>query len=453
MRGSYRGYTGALLSVGIVGMLVGVLTPLLLGCGGAAGTDDDGTGGNSSSGGSVSSGGTAASGGTSASGGSGTGGSQTGGSSSTGGTAPGDFDPEDLGTRCEDGSCPSGLTPTHFEICGIASCDPVCECHLPCEDGGCPDGLSCQTGGFNLAENVCLCSTPSGSTPSRNAPTTCSIRGVLHPWALMRFEVEHVSRYEYSLPVALGPHVLRLLPQGPALSVIWREIRVHPTPTSQFIETDSYGNEVLRVDFSGSTSQLSIESRFAAHTSELPQLLANGWWSLPWSGPESTVAGSEVAAFATELLARTGGEVVTFLDALCAALFERTDRQVRWEGNAQTPLDTLRSARGACRDLTLLFMECCLALGISARFVSGYQAAADTTDGQRHLHAWPEVHLSGVGWRGWDPTHGLRVTDGHVRLCAAPTQLETMPVEGGYTFIGPELNSTLSYEVRILTGT
>jgi hypothetical protein len=37
-------------------------------------------------------------------------------------------------------------------------------------------------------------------------------------------------------------------------------------------------------------------------------------------------------------------------------------------------------------------------------------------------------------------------------LCAAPTQLETMPVEGGYTFIGPELNSTLRYEVRILTG-
>jgi transglutaminase-like putative cysteine protease len=267
----------------------------------------------------------------------------------------------------------------------------------------------------------------------------------------MRFEVEHVSRYEYSLPVALGPHVLRLLPQGPELEVVWREIRIEPTPTSQFIEVDSYGNEVLRVDFTGSTSRLTISSQFQAHTSE-PSMLQPGSWSpLPWGGNASTDAASEVAAFALELLARTGGDVVSFLDALSTVLFERTDRHVRWEGPAHTPLDTLRSARGACRDLTLLFMECCLALGIPARFVSGYQAAADTADGQRHLHAWPEVHLSGLGWRGWDPMHGLRVSAGHVRLCAAPTQLETMPVEGGYTFIGASLSSTLSYSVRIAT--
>jgi transglutaminase-like putative cysteine protease len=267
----------------------------------------------------------------------------------------------------------------------------------------------------------------------------------------MRFEVEHVSRYEYSLPVALGPHVLRLLPQGPGLSVVWREVHVEPTPTSQFIEIDSHGNEVLRVGFVGSTSQLLIESRFAVHTSEQPLLLSDGWWPLPWGGQERATAAADVAAFALDLLTRTGGQVVPFLDGLSRVLFERTDRQVRWEGNAQTPLDTLHSARGACRDLTLLFMECCLALGISARFVSGYQAAVDTADGQRHLHAWPEVLLPGVGWRGWDPMHGLRVDTGHVRLCAAPTQLETMPIEGGYTFIGTALTSTLDYSVRIVT--
>jgi transglutaminase-like putative cysteine protease len=268
----------------------------------------------------------------------------------------------------------------------------------------------------------------------------------------MRFEVEHVSRYEYSLPVALGPHVLRLLPQGPALYVVWREIRIEPTPISQFVEVDSYGNEVLRVAFTGSTSGLTISSQFHAQTSEPPALTPGGWPPLPWGGSASSSAASEVATFALELLGRTGGELVTFLDALSTVLCQRTDRQVRWEGPAHTPLDTLRSARGACRDLTLLFMECCLSLGIPTRFVSGYQAAADTADGQRHLHAWPEVHLPGLGWRGWDPMYGLRVSAGHVRLCAAPTQLETMPVEGGYTFIGATLNSTLSYSVRIATG-
>lgn len=67
-------------------------------------------------------------------------------------------------------------------------------------------------------------------------------------------------------------------------------------------------------------------------------------------------------------------------------------------------------------------------------------------DGKRHLHAWPEVWIEGAGWRGYDPTHGARVTDGHVALCAAPGQAETMPLEGGYW---GEARSTLAYAIEI----
>ena len=85
-------------------------------------------------------------------------------------------------------------------------------------------------------------------------------------------------------------------------------------------------------------------------------------------------------------------------------------------------------------------------LGVAARFVSGYQAQADTPDGQRHLHAWL---LFGLGWCGFDPTHGIAVTDGHVALCAAPNQADTMPVEGGFYANG--VPSTLEYHVQIAT--
>ena len=91
----------------------------------------------------------------------------------------------------------------------------------------------------------------------------------------------------------------------------------------------------------------------------------------------------------------------------------------------------------------------CRSLGIAARFDSGYQAQADTPDGRRHLHAWPEVFLPGLGWRGFDPTHGIAVTDGHVALCAAPDQADTMPVEGG--FYGEGITATLDYRVEIAT--
>ena len=87
---------------------------------------------------------------------------------------------------------------------------------------------------------------------------------------------------------------------------------------------------------------------------------------------------------------------------------------------------------------------------MAGRFCSGYQAAADTPDGRRYLHAWPEIFLPGAGWRGWDPTHGISVGDGHVALCAAPDQAATMPVTGGYYF-GDAITATLDFEVTIRT--
>ncbi len=53
----------------------------------------------------------------------------------------------------------------------------------------------------------------------------------------------------------------------------------------------------------------------------------------------------------------------------------------------------------------------------------------------------------GAGWRGYDPTHGMLVTDGHVALCAGADQRATMPVEGG--FFGEGISSTLAFELEI----
>ena len=136
-----------------------------------------------------------------------------------------------------------------------------------------------------------------------------------------------------------------------------------------------------------------------------------------------------------------------FLEHLSQTLFSRFERRIRVEGVAQAPARTLAARSGACRDPTVLFMATCRRLRIATRFVCGYQARADTSDGQRHLHAWPEVFVPGLGWRGYDPTHGVPVTDGHVALSAAADQADTMPVEG--SFFGSDVTSTLEYRVQI----
>jgi len=164
------------------------------------------------------------------------------------------------------------------------------------------------------------------------------------------------------------------------------------------------------------------------------------------SGDEQDIA---VRDFAATLAAESGWASLAFLDRLNWTLFARMKHDIRVVGAAWTPAQTLAAGGGACRDVTALFMAACHSLGIAARFVSGYQAHADTPDGQRHLHAWPEAFLPGLGWRGFDPTHGLAAIDGHVALCAAPNQAATMPVDGGFYADG--MTATLEYKVRIAT--
>ncbi len=46
-------------------------------------------------------------------------------------------------------------------------------------------------------------------------------------------------------------------------------------------------------------------------------------------------------------------------------------------------------------------------------------------------------------------THGIRVTDAHVALCAAPSKAATMPIEGGFSFTGSSVKSSLDYSIAI----
>ena len=274
----------------------------------------------------------------------------------------------------------------------------------------------------------------------------------------MRFSVRHDTLYRYSAPVGLAPHLLRLTPRAERVRMLASELTVEPLPTARRETVDRFGNRIIEVSFDGPSELLRVESCFDLEISAPAPLRDSGLPRLPWSCRPQDVAADywreerqdpAVQNFAETLAAESGWAAVPFFEHLSQTLFRRFHRNIRIEGAAQPPARTLASGRGACRDLTVLFMAACRSLGIAARFVSGYQAHAETANGDRHLHAWPEVLLPDAGWRGFDPTHGTAVTDGHVALCAAPDQAATMPIEGG--FYGDGVTATLDYRVRIAT--
>ncbi len=274
----------------------------------------------------------------------------------------------------------------------------------------------------------------------------------------MRFSVRHETTYRYSAPVRLAAHVLRFNPRPDAGALIERALVVEPEPTKREDRLDRFGNLTTRVEFAGPSDLLRIDSRFAVEVAAAPAVPLNGRPSLPWLAdsrdPNAIYVKAEdadgaVRAFARRLAVESGGDPLVFLDRLNVRLYRDIRHDIRPDGAARPPEETLALGHGACRDVTMLFLAACHSLGVPARFVSGYQAHAATPDGRRHLHAWPEAFVPGVGWRGYDPTHGLKVSDGHVALSAAPDQTATMPVEGG--FYGQGVTATLTYVIEIAT--
>lgn len=87
-----------------------------------------------------------------------------------------------------------------------------------------------------------------------------------------------------------------------------------------------------------------------------------------------------------------------------------------WKGNVntQSAVETVKRKKGTCSEYTNVFIAIMRALGIPARFISGYSYGGEN---QGSYHAWAEIYLYGIGWLPADPQMGIvGVTDKHIKL-------------------------------------
>jgi len=276
----------------------------------------------------------------------------------------------------------------------------------------------------------------------------------------MHFTIRHHTHYRYSRSVQLTSQRLRLHPRDDgAQRIIDHQLNITPTPLGRNDHVDLEGNRVTQVWFEAETDQFDIEMTMQVETlrrNAFDFILAPEAAVLPIDHGHDVICAraylerietdDAVTAFAAELSLAVNRDTLGFVDRLNRQLFADFTQTHRHTGGPQSPAFTLQSRRGACRDLAVLFVDCCRAEGIAARFVSGYQKGHLQSE-RRHLHAWPEVYLPGAGWRAFDPTHGEAVADTHVTIAAAAHSRDTMPVTG--SFIGEGVTSKLDYTLEI----
>jgi transglutaminase-like putative cysteine protease len=275
--------------------------------------------------------------------------------------------------------------------------------------------------------------------------------------------IRHTIEYRYHAPVFFEPLTLRLRPRSDVFQrLIAFDLEVAPLPAGRSDCIDLEGNSSTSLWFEGMHNRFSIVA-----TSRVETMCANPFGfiitaesasRIPVVYPEELAnliepylhridPCEEVDEWAATAIRQTNGQPVSFLCALAGQIAQEFSKVVRRTGAPLLPSVTVKERCGACRDLTLLFMDVCRSVGLASRFVSGY--VEDCKSGVRgELHAWAEVFLPGGGWRGFDPTLGLAATDRHVAVAASPLPLGASPVDG--TFRGDSAGSTMDYEVSVL---
>ncbi len=279
----------------------------------------------------------------------------------------------------------------------------------------------------------------------------------------MLFHIRHTLTYTYGRPVFLEPTTLRLTPRQDASQRLLRHrLEILPTPSGRCQVVEPDGTDATIAWFNHTHQDLTIAMEALVET-----LRDNPFdWiitdpsarTVPVTyAPElacslapcraSAELDPTVAAWARARAEEVRGDTSAFLLHLADHIHHDFVHVGRLEGDPFSPAETLRERRGACRDTAMLYIAVCRAVGLAARFVSGYSMHHPPEVSEHELHAWAEVYLPGAGWRGYDPSLGLAVADGHVALAATPDHRLAAPVSG--QFRGTGATSEMRYDLTV----
>ncbi|MGH8831796.1 MAG: transglutaminase-like domain-containing protein, partial [Polaromonas sp.] len=99
-------------------------------------------------------------------------------------------------------------------------------------------------------------------------------------------------------------------------------------------------------------------------------------------------------------------------------------------------LDALKQGKGVCQDFAHIMVACFRAMGLPARYVSGYMLT-NPPPGQPRLigsdasHAWASVYCPGLGaWLDFDPTNNRAPSEDYVTLATGRDFLDVSPMRG-----------------------
>ena len=277
----------------------------------------------------------------------------------------------------------------------------------------------------------------------------------------MLLQVTHETRYDYLPAVEVAQHMSHLQPLTTATqTLLSHSLQITPEPAQQIRTLDIYGNTRCFFSMQSAHSQLQVVARSQVATSARP-LPAS---AVPWEQVRERfryAAGGAYDAAAEFLFASPyvprHADFAAFArpsfpagaPLLLAArdLMRRIHTEFTYESEStevNTPaLQALAQRKGVCQDFAHIMIACLRALGLPARYVSGYLLTEPPPGVARLIgsdasHAWASVCIpdfpQGARWCDFDPTNNTcgwgAPSDGYITLAVGRDYTDVSPIRG-----------------------
>lgn len=272
---------------------------------------------------------------------------------------------------------------------------------------------------------------------------------------MQRLTVKHITTYRYRRPLHFGEHRLMFRPRDTHdLRLLDATLAIEPQAELRWLH-DVFGNSVIVARFGTPSDTLRFESQIVVDRYPLTALevpIEPFARKIRFSYPASEIPDlgrtierhyADTDRVVTQWTRRfleqgSSNDTESFLRAVNSAIRDEFTYQRREESGVQSPVVTLKSRSGSCRDYALFMMEAVRSVGLAARFVSGYlydpslDSHESEVTGAGSTHAWVQIYLPGAGWVEFDPTNASVGGHNLVPVAVAREPGQAMPVSGTF---------------------
>jgi transglutaminase-like putative cysteine protease len=281
--------------------------------------------------------------------------------------------------------------------------------------------------------------------------------------------VRHLTRYTYQTPVEYSEHWGHLRPVHD-----WRQrlqrYRMRVTPKVEVVDyEDVFGNFATRFTVDQPYSELLIESESVVELIDFDPFafarkpINRPKFPIAWMPWERTMLAPYLTPeelphtqlrslydYAMTFVSANKGDIMETLFQINLEMFRNYQYVPGSTCLSTSPFVVMTNRTGVCQDFTNLFITMARLLGIPARYVMGYIYTGNTGQtraGSDASHAWVQLYIPDIGWKGFDPTNGVLPQQDHIRVAVGRHYRDTSPTTG--TLFKGGLGERMTIDVEV----